>query len=150
MGSSQSDGGLERIIDLFTDPLDMIRAIRRESNKSLNIWGPSLLFPQALGGVYFINTREGIVVLVSLILMLVSAGYIHRHAPLSRIIGICQAWWLLIIPWLFKQALHQETLTIFSGWLWYVTVTIIISLLLDVYGVHLYLTTDNKSYREKR
>lgn len=109
---------IQRFIELFTDPLNMIRRIRTESNLGLNIWGPGLLFPQALGGIYFLNTPEGIGVLVALIVMLVTAGYIHRHAPLSRIIGICQAWWLLIIPWLFQQALAQETLFLFSSWLW--------------------------------
>ncbi len=140
--------GNHRILELFTDPVDMVRGLRREAGPGINIWGPTLLAPQAAGGLYFIQTMEGVVVLVSLVLMLVSAGYIHRHAPLSRLIGICQVWWLLIIPWLTQQALAQETLSLFAVWLWYVTVTIIISLLMDFYGFHLYLTSENKSYSE--
>jgi len=140
---------LRRFFELFTDPLDMIRGIRRESHLGLNIWGPSLLFPQAIGGLLFFDTTEGVIVLVALVLMLVTAGYIHRHAPLSRLIGICQFWWMLIIPWLFQQSLAQQTLSLFSGWLWYVTTMIAISLLMDIYGVHLYLTTDNKTYSEE-
>ncbi len=135
-----------RLLELFTDPVDMIKGIRKESDLGLNIWGPALLFPQAIGGLYFLETLEGVVVLVALILMLGSAGYIHRHAPLSRLIGVCQVWWVLIIPWLFQQALNQQTLTLFSVWLWYVTATISISLLMDVYGFHLFLTTKNRTY----
>lgn len=125
----------------------MIRGIRSESNLAMNIWGPSLLFPQAAGGILFINTKEGVIVLVSLVVMLMTAGYIHRHKPLSRLIGVCQAWWLLIIPWLVQQAMGQEAFSLFSGWLWYVSVTIVISLIMDVYGFHLYLTSDDKTYR---
>lgn len=137
-----------RIAELFTDPLDMIQGIRGEAKIGLRIWGPGLLLPQAIGGLYFITRPEGVVVLVGLIVMLLTAGYIHRHAPLSRLIGLCQVWWLLTVPWLFVQAINQETLSLFSVWLWYVTVTMIISLVMDVYGFHLFLTSKNATYHE--
>ncbi|MEX0345840.1 MAG: hypothetical protein AB3N20_13020 [Rhizobiaceae bacterium] len=139
---------MRRVAELFTDPVDMVQGLRREAGPGINLWGPSLLAPQAVGGLYFIQTPEGVTVFVSLVAMLMSAGYIHRHAPLSRLIGVCQVWWVLIIPWLTQQALAQETLSLFSVWLWYVTLTIIISLVMDIYGFHLYLTSENKSYRE--
>lgn len=137
-----------RFIELFTDPLDMIKGIRTQANVGLRIWGPVLIFPQVIGGLFFINRPSGFVVLVGLIAMLMTAGYIHRHAPLSRLIGICQVWWLLTVPWLFLQALNQETLTLFSVWLWYVNITMIVSLLMDVYGFHLFLTSENSTYKE--
>lgn len=137
-----------RFIELFTDPLDLIKGIRTQANVGLRIWGPVLIFPQVIGGLFFINRPSGFVVLVGLIAMLMTAGYIHRHAPLSRLIGICQVWWLLTVPWLFLQALNQETLTLFSVWLWYVNITMIVSLLMDVYGFHLFLTSENSTYKE--
>jgi len=127
----------------------MVRGIRSQAHLGIRIWGPSLLFPQAIGGLYFINRLEGVVVLVGLIVMLATVGYIHRHAPMSRLIGVGQAWWLLTAPWLLHQAMNLETLTVFSVWLWYVTITMIISLLMDAYGFHMYLTSENKSYREE-
>lgn len=137
-----------RLLEVFTDPLDMIKGIRTQARGGLRLWGPALLFPQAIGGLIFINTHVGFVVFTGLIAMLLSAGYIHRHAPLSRLIGICQVWWLLTIPWLFGQALDQEMLSVFSIWLWYVVTTMIISLLLDVYGFHQYLTSQNRTYSQ--
>ena len=136
-----------RMADLVLDPIDMIRSIRREADPWLNVWGPALIFPQAVGGLIFVGRIEGAVVLGGLIAMLVSAGYIHRHAPLSRLTGICQVWWLLTLPWLVERAIGQDSVSVFSIWLWYVVVTIAISLVMDVYGFHLYLTTDNKTYR---
>jgi hypothetical protein len=138
-----------RIIELFTDPVDMVRGIRSQANITLRIWGPGLLFPQAIGGLYFINRLEGVVVFAGLVVMLITAGYIHGHAPLSRLIGICQFWWLLTVPWLLDQAMSQQTISVFSAWLWYVTVTMIISLLMDIYGFHLYITSGNTTYREE-
>ncbi|MCR9137697.1 MAG: hypothetical protein NXI27_16995 [Alphaproteobacteria bacterium] len=137
-----------RLLEVFTDPLDMIKGIRTQARGGLRLWGPALILPQAIGGLVFINRPAGFVVFAGLIAMLLSAGYIHRHAPLSRLIGICQVWWLLTIPWLFRQALDQEMLSVFSIWLWYVVTTMIISLLLDVYGFHQYLTSQNRTYSQ--
>lgn len=137
-----------RLIELFTDPIDMVKGLRKEARTGMNIWGPSLLFPQFIGGVYFLNTLVGAVVLIGVIVMFLTAGYFHRHRPLSRLIGVCQAWWLLTIPWLFYQAMAQTDVSVFSIWLWYVVITIIVSLAMSAYGVHLYLTTENQSYRE--
>ena len=137
----------KRLVELLTDPLDMIRGIRREASRGLRVWGPSLLFPQFIGGIYFGNTQIGLVVLCGVTIMLLTAGYVHRHAPLSRLIGVCQCWWLLTIPWLFHQALLHAEWSIFSVWLWYVVLTITISLIMSAYGFHLYLIDRNSNYR---
>ena len=139
-----------RLLELFTDPADMVGSLRSQADPWLNIWGPCLLFPQAIGGLCFIGRPEGLVVVAGLVVMLLTVGYIHRHAPLSRLIGIGQAWWLLTVPWLFRQALSQDTVSVFSAWLWYVTVTMIASLVMDAYGFHLYLTTGNRTYRKDK
>ncbi len=143
---SRGQAILHRIIDLGRDPLDMIRYIRQEAAPGLDLWGKCLGLPQAIGGVVFIAHIEGAVILGGLIAMLMSAGYIHRHAPLSRLIGICQVWWLLTLPWLMQRAMEQESLTVFSAWLWYTVLTMAISIVMDVYGVHLFLTTDHETY----
>ena len=142
-----SPSAFGRLADLVLDPIDMIRSLRREADPWLNFWGPSLILPQAVGGLVFFGRIEGAVVLGGLISMLVTAGYIHRHAPLSRLTGICQAWWFLTLPWLAERAIDQDTVSVFSVWLWYTVVTMAISIVMDVYGVHLYLTTDNRTYR---
>ncbi len=137
-----------RLAELILDPIDMIRSIRREAEPSLNVWGPALVFPQAIGGLVFIGRIEGVVILGGLVAMLLTAGYIHRHAPLSRLTGICQVWWLLTLPWLARRAFEQEAVTVFSAWLWYTVITTAISIVMDAYGIHLYLTTgNNKTYR---
>ena len=135
---------------LVIDPFNMIRDLRKEGDPWLNIWGPALLAPQLIGGLVFINRPEGVVVLAGLLVMLATAGYIHRHAPLSRLIGICQAWWLLTLPWLCLQALDQGVATVFSAWLWYVVATMAASIVMDAYGIHLYLTTDDRTYSRNK
>ncbi len=137
-----------RLIELFTDPFDMVRGLRSSAGGGLNVWGPSLLAPQAVGGLIWINRPEGSVVLLGLVIMLITVGYIHRHEPLSRLIGVGQAWWLLSAPWLLFRAIGQEAPSIFSFWLWYVAITMIVSIVMSAYGFHLFLTSDNQTYEE--
>ena len=139
-----------RLLELFTDPLDMVRGLRKHAGSAMNLWGPSLLAPQAIGGLYFLDRAEGVAVLAGLIVMLLTAGYIHRHAYLSRLIGVCQAWWMVTAPWLLVRATEQEAVTPFSVWLWYVTITMIASIAMSAYGFHLFLTSDNRSYDENQ
>jgi len=137
-----------RLLEIFTDPLDMVRSLRKSARGGLNIWGPSLLAPQAIGGVIWIDRLEGVVVLCGLVLMLLTVGYIHRHAPMSRLIGLGQAWWLVSAPWLLLRAMEQEAINAFSIWLWYVAITIIVSVFLSAYGFHLFLTSEDQTYVE--
>ncbi|MEH6477895.1 MAG: hypothetical protein V7727_19550 [Sneathiella sp.] len=140
---------MKRLVDLFIDPIRMIQDIRRELSRGMGIWGPALNFPQLLGGIYYFGTIEGRLIFFSWLLMIITAGYIHRHQPFSRLIGVSQVWWFPILPLLLGYAWQQTELSIFSVWLWYVCSTMGISLVLDVFDFHRYITTDDRRYARR-
>ena len=138
-----------RLLDVLIDPFRMIRDIRAELSRAMGLWGPALNIPQVVGGIVFINRAEGAVILIAWALMIGCAGFIHRHMPFSKLTGICQVWWLPVLPWLIERALSYNSFTPFVIWLWYVIITMTISLILDVIGVYQYIATDNKHYRRR-
>lgn len=140
---------MTRLFDLFLDPIRMIRDIRTELPRALDVWGAALNFPQLAGGLYFIGTLEGSLVLGSWLLVMLTAGYIHRHQRFSRLIGLCQVWWLPVLPALIQGAVGQTEISVFSVWLWYVCVTMVISLVLDVYDIHRYVSAADRTYRKR-
>jgi hypothetical protein len=85
---------------LFLDPLKMIREIRGLGG-FIGTWGGLLNIPQVIGGLLFIRSLEGQIILVTAIFTLVVAGQIHKRAKFSRMIGICHMPWLAMLPWLF-------------------------------------------------
>ena len=110
----------------------------------IGIWGGLLNIPQVLGGILFIRTVEGQVILAAVILTLIVAGQIHRRARFSRIIGICHLPWLATLPWLVWRLISVEHASFLKVWLVYVAVTIAISLLFDILDVTRFLQGDTK------
>ena len=140
---------MTRLLDLFVDPIRLVRDIRTELPRAVDIWGAALNLPQLVGGLAFIGTLEGRLVLGSWLLVMLTAGYIHRHQRFSRLIGLCQVWWLPVLPTLLRSAGTQAEAGVFALWLWYVCVTMVISLVLDVYDIRRYLTTADRTYRKR-
>ena len=120
-----------RLVDLLIDPFRMIRDIRAELSSAMGLWGPALNVPQVVGGLLFIARAEGAVILIVWVPMIVCAGFIHRHMHFSKLAGICQVWWLPVLSWLIERALSYDAVTPFLVWLWYVIITMTISLILD-------------------
>lgn len=124
-------------MNLILDALRMIGDIRRTS-RAVDVWGAALNVPQFLGGLFFIGTPEGLVVLATLVFTLVVAGQIHRRTPFSRLIGLCHLPWLVLLPWLVHRLLaHEHTLAL-KAWLAYVAVTMAVSLVFDALDVYRY------------
>lgn len=122
---------------LVRDALLMIRDIGKTS-RAVNIWGASLNIPQLLGGLMFIATLEGQLVLTTLIFTLVVAGQIHRKTPFSRLIGLCHLPWLALLPWLLYRLQAAEHPLPLQVWGYYVAATISISLVFDAFDVYRY------------
>jgi hypothetical protein len=128
---------------LLIDALRMIRDIRRKGG-AIDLWGALLNVPQLIGGLVFISTREGQLVLVTVIVTLIVAGQIHKQAPFSRLISICHLPWCALLPWLvYRLATFEHSLGL-KAWLYYVFTTILISLILDVADLYRYARGDGR------
>jgi len=122
---------------LLLDPFRMIRDIRSQS-LAIYAWGGLLNIPQLVGGLIFISTIEGQVILATIIATLVVAGQIHKRRPVSRLIGICHLPWLVMLPWLVYRLQIFEHSAPLKIWAYYVAATIFISLIFDFLDVYRY------------
>lgn len=125
------------MIDYVRDAFAMIRDIGRAS-RVVNAWGAALNVPQLIGGLVFVATIEGQLVLASLILTLVVAGQMHKRTPFSRLIGMCHIPWLALLPWLVYRLQTTEHSVALQIWGYYVAVVIAISLAFDAIDVYRY------------
>ena len=125
------------VMHLIRDALLMIRDIGK-TNRVVNIWGALLNIPQLIGGLLFITTPVGQLVLATVILTLVIAGQIHRKTPFSRLIGLCHIPWLALLPWLVYRLQTVEFPVHLQIWGYYVAATISISLMFDAFDVYRY------------
>lgn len=137
-------------IDVVLDPFRMIRDIRRTLPKSVGRWGGALNIPQAVGGLVFITRPEGAMILVSWALGMMIAGRIHRHRPFSKLIGICHATWLPVLPFLLWRLASGPELSIFYGWLAYTVVTMLICLALDIRDLDRYVRGIETEFQSRR
>ena len=124
-------------MNLLLDPFRMIGDIGRAS-RVVNAWGAALNIPQVIGGLVFIKTLEGQLVLATVVATLIVAGQIHRNTPFSRLIGLCHIPWLALLPWLVVRLQAQEHSIALQVWGYYVVVTIAISLVFDAIDVYRY------------
>jgi hypothetical protein len=122
---------------LITDVLAMIRDIR-SANRTVDMWGAALNVPQILGGLVFILSIEGQLVLVTVIVTLLSAAQIHKRSPFSRLTGLCHLPWLALAPWLVYRLQSAEHNTGFQIWGYYVLITMVVSLLFDAFDLYRY------------
>lgn len=128
---------------LLLDPFRMIRDIGRQG-LGIFIWGGLLNIPQVLGGLVFIATIEGQVILATVIATLVVAGQIHRRQPFSRLIGICHLPWLALLPWLVYRLADAAAIGALEIWVAYVAAVIAISLVFDALDLYRYARGDRK------
>ena len=124
-------------MNLLLDPFRMIGDIGRAS-RAVNAWGAALNIPQVIGGLVFIKTLEGQLVLATVVATLIVAGQIHRNTPFSRLIGLCHIPWLALLPWLVVRLQAQEHSIALQLWGDYVAMAIAISLVFDAIDVYRY------------
>jgi len=122
---------------LLKDIINMIKDIRSTS-VAINLWGRALNIPQIAGGLIFIYTLEGSLVLIAEIAALLVASQIHKRSPFSRLMGMCHLPWLALAPWLLYRLQTVEHGPFLQAWLYYVAVTMCISLVFDVCDVYRY------------
>jgi hypothetical protein len=135
------------------NPLRNFLAMRRDlaaARPAIDVWGAVLNVPLLAGGLVFVYTVEGALVLASTLLSLVVAPAIHRRRPLSRLMGLSHLPWLALIPalvfWLFARD-HGHGI-VFQAWLVYAVAVMTVSTVFDVVDVWRWAATGNKTYAE--
>lgn len=132
-------------------PLRDFLQMRRDlvaARPGIDIWGAALNIPLLVGGVAFVYTIEGALILATTLLSLIVAPRMHRHRPLSRLMGVCHLPWLALIPALVWWLTRHHHGIVFDVWLVYAIAVMSVSVLFDVYDVWRYLATDNKTYAD--
>ena len=130
---------------LLTDALAMIGDLRRNA-PLIDIWGMVLNAPQLVGGLYFIDSMTGELVLAGVLASLVIASQIHKRRPFSRLAGACHIVWLPLIPLLGASIAQSNRGRAYMVWASYVAITMSISVILDVYDLYRFFFTDDKTY----
>ena len=126
---------------LILDAISMIKDIRAQG-RAIDLWGALLNIPQLIGGLVFITHIEGQLIFAAEIIALMIAGQIHKRMRFSRLIGICHLPWLALLPWLVHRLQNFEHSALLKGWLYYVAITIFISLIFDALDLYRYVRGD--------
>ncbi len=116
----------------------------------IDIWGAILNVPLILGGLVFVATVEGALVLATTLLSLVVAPAMHKRRPLSRLMGLSHLPWLALIPALAWWLATRAHGVVFQVWLAYAIVVMTVSVVFDAVDLWRYLATDNKTYADGR
>ncbi len=114
----------------------------------IRIWATFYPLPQIVGGLIFIQSLPGAIILLGRVLSGLVASRIHKRSPFSKLMGpLGHAHWLLIVPYLgFELATgsHSEPLRWFMI---YVIGTTLISGVIDVLELVTYLRRGHVEYQ---
>lgn len=115
---------------------------------TIRLWATFYPLPQIIGGLIFIQTSAGLVILIGRILSGVIASQIHKRAPFSKLMGpIGHAHWLLILPYLVYQLMTKDLSPPLFWFICYVIATSLISAVIDVLELRLYLKQGHVEYQ---
>ena len=114
----------------------------------IRLWATFYPLPQIIGGLIFIQTLPGAVILFGRVLSGFIASRIHKRSPFSKLMGpLGHAHWLLIVPYLLFELStggHSEPLRWFMI---YVIGTSLISAIFDVIELRAYLKRGHVEYK---
>jgi hypothetical protein len=115
---------------------------------TIRLWATFYPLPQIIGGLIFIQTSAGLVILTGRILSGVIASQIHKRAPFSKLMGpVGHAHWLLILPYLAYHLMTQDLSPPLFWFVSYVIATSLISAVIDVLELRLYLKQGHVEYQ---
>jgi len=133
---------------LYTDTKQMIDDI---NNRSFwfGLWGASLNVPQVIGGVIFLPRLEAALILIACVASVMVAAQMHKRMPFTRLTSWVHLPWIPLLPYLVSSLIEEGIGTLFGVWLTYVTVTIALSLVLDIRNLILQYFTNNNQFEGK-
>ena len=115
---------------------------------TIRLWATFYPLPQIIGGLIFIQTVPGLVILLGRVLSGIVASQIHKRAPFSKLMGpLGHAHWLIIMPYLIYQLATQDLSQPLFWFIAYVIGTTLISLVIDVFELRTYLTKGHVEYQ---
>lgn len=123
---------------------DLIKVIGDIGRKSfwLGKWGQSLNFPMFFGPLFFYEKTVVWVIFFCNLVAVLTAAQIHKKAPFSRFTSICHIAWFPMLYLMARAIMDPMNSIYFDSWLYYVSVTVIISLVLDVFNLFKYFNGD--------
>jgi uncharacterized membrane protein len=119
---------------LFTDLFKMISDIRKK-NRMLGFWGQALNFPMFFAPAFFFDRITVWIVFSCNLLAVIIAAQIHKKSPFSRMTSICHIAWIPMLIALVQEHLRNLDATGYRAWLFYVSATVLISLVLDGFNL---------------
>jgi hypothetical protein len=135
------------------NPIRDFLQMRRDlaaARPGIDVWGAALNLPLLAGGLVFVATIEGALVLATTVLSLLVAPAIHKRRPLSRLMGVCHLPWLPLIPALAWWLATREHGVALQVWLAYAIAVMTVSVVFDAYDLWRCLATENKTYATGR
>ena len=116
--------------------------------ESIKAWAIAYPLPQVLGGLFFIQTIPGLVILLGRLLSVLIATQVHKRSYLSKLMGPAgHAHWILIVPYLIYVLKTQEISTPLYYFIVYVVVTTLISAVIDVKELIAYFKQGHAEYK---
>ncbi|MEM7329195.1 MAG: hypothetical protein AAF437_10675 [Pseudomonadota bacterium] len=115
---------------------------------TIRLWAFFYPLPQIIGGLIFVQTMPGMVILIGRILSGIVASQVHKRSPFSKLMGpVGHAHWLLIVPYLVYQLATQTLSPELYAFILYVIVTTLISAVIDIKEVRTYLRRGHVEYQ---
>ena len=134
----------------LTNPVADFFALRREvaaQSRVMNAWGFLLNVPTLIGGLIFFRMLEGSAVAAAVVVSLLIAGQIHKHQPMSRLIGLCHVVFVPAIV-LLATGLTQEGSTALQIWSVYSLTLMTVSVVIDAFDLYRYFVLGSRTYAE--
>ncbi len=117
---------------------------------TIRLWACFYPLPQMIGGLIFIQTAPGAIILGGRILSGLIASQIHKRSPFSKLMGpLGHAHWLLIVPYLVYVLVSQDLSPTLFGFISYVIATTMISAVIDVQELRLFLREGHVEYKRE-
>ena len=115
---------------------------------TIRLWACFYPLPQIIGGLIFITTWPGAIILSGRILSGIISSQIHKRAPFLKLMGpVGHAHWLLIVPYLIYTLATQDLSPQLYWFISYVVATTLISGVLDVMELRTYLKQGHVEYK---
>ncbi len=115
---------------------------------TIRLWACFYPLPQILGGLFFIQTLPGFVILAGRVLSGIVASQVHKRSAFSKLMGpVGHAHWLLIVPYLVYELATQELAAPLFWFVSYVVGTTLISAVIDVRELMTYLKSGHVKYK---
>lgn len=115
---------------------------------TIRLWATFYPLPQIIGGLIFIQTLPGAIIFGGRILSGIIASQIHKRSPFSKLMGpVGHAHWVLILPYLIYELTTQDLSAPLFWFISYVTVTTLISGVIDMIELRTYFSKGHVEYK---